>query len=216
MSEHLPRLTLWPLLAVLLAAPGAALADPEPAPTPAPEPLAQVVASTLTSGCLQNGDTIAIATLFTRAGWPTFRNAKDAKTPADMTLLVMSDRQVGGKGVTLTLADTPIHLDSRKVDWQQCSLSDDGGRVADFLNGAVHALGRPQPTPGPVKVVRWTFKVNGKTRTPIVLPPSVNSPRQIADYTHAFEPDERLVDAQAGLVGATAFVLVSTYAPSGH
>jgi hypothetical protein len=213
MSENLGRLALWPMLAALLVTPGAAFADPEPAPPP----LADMVASTLTDGCLQNSDAIGIATLFTRSGWPAFRNAKTPTTPADISFLVMSDRPVGGKDLTLTLADTAIHLDGRKVDWQQCSLADDGGRVADFVKGAVQALGRPQPTAGPVKVVRWTFKVNGKTRTPVVLPAAISaSPRQIADYTRSFEPDERLIDAQAGLVGSTAFVLVSTYSASGH
>jgi hypothetical protein len=213
MSERLPGLALWPLLAALLA-PGAALADPQP--TPPPLPLPEIVASTLTDGCLQSGDAIAIATLFTRAGWPAFRNAKTPQTPAEVSFLVMSDRQVGGKDLTLTLVDIPLHLDGRKVDWRQCSLADDGRRVADFVRGAVKALGPPQPAPSPVQAVRWTFKVNGKTRTPIVLPPSVSSPRQIADYTRSFEPDERLIDAQAGVVGASAFVLVSSYGSSSH
>ncbi|HEX4198530.1 MAG TPA: hypothetical protein VHZ26_13920 [Caulobacteraceae bacterium] len=190
--------------------PAQAFADPPPA-TPAPS-LTDTVASTLANGCLQSSDPVKVATLFTRSGWPAFRNQKGPSTPVDVTFFAASNRDVGGKTLILALVANPLRMEDHKVGWMQCDLADAGGRQTEIAAGVAQVLGDPPP-PAADRSLRWTFRVNGKTRTPIVLAPA-DTPKQIADRLRAFEPDERLIDVRVGTLGTQSYLLVSTYGSS--
>jgi hypothetical protein len=174
--------------------------------------LTATVASALGNACLQSGDALKVATLFTRAGWPTFRNQKGPNTPPQITFLAASSRDIDGKALTLVLVDNPLQLEDRKVDWVQCDLADAGGRQSEIAAAATQVLGDPPPPVAGAteQTLRWSFRVNGKARTPIALAPT-DTPKQIADRVRAFEPDERLIDVRVGTLGTQSYVLVSTY-----
>ncbi|HZC17271.1 MAG TPA: hypothetical protein VE309_10955 [Caulobacteraceae bacterium] len=203
-------------LGLLLIAPGRGFADSAAAPTPVPT-LTDVVASALENGCLRSGDALKIATLFTRSGWPAFRNQKRPNTLAEITFFAASNRDVDGKTLTLALVDNPMRIADRKVDWVQCDLADAGGRQTKIVAAATQILGDPSPPAagGPAQNPRWTFRANGKARTPIALAPT-DTPRQIADRVRLFEPDERLIDVRVGTLGTQSYVLVSTYGSPGQ